>query len=179
MGSEARDERNGFHRGLSIDAKQPYSTMRLCRAIASLTLPPPPLTGCATKGLGRNQPHSPTLRRLARFFGGVRCGVPVFASSSAARQPLQATKEPSGFAGGPQEFDISGIPGLWPGGKGLGFKKHRPGDPGSRRLGRTSGSAGGPRSATARSPLQGQDFSRCGRNGWPTPPMEWRTPHGF
>ena len=33
---------------------------------------------------------------------------------------------------------------MWPGGKGLGFKKHRPGDPGSWRLGRTSGSAGGP-----------------------------------
>ena len=47
---------------------------------------------------------------------------------------------------------------MWPGGKGLGFKKHRPGDPGSWRLGRTSGSAGGPIGRPAGRPYKDKTF---------------------
>ena len=50
------------------------------------------------------------------------------------------------------------MPELWPGGKGLGFKKHRPGDPCSRRLRLASASAGGPIGRPAGRPYKDKTF---------------------
>ena len=47
-------------------------------------------------------------------------------------------------AGRLTEFGISRKLGLWPGGKGLGLKKHRPGEPFSQGLHSTSAEGGGP-----------------------------------
>ena len=51
------------------------------------------------------------------------------------------------------------MPVLWPGGKGLGFKKHRPGDLCSWMLGPASGSGGGLIGRPAVRPLQVRDLS--------------------
>ena len=74
--------------------------------------------------------------------------------------------------------DISGMPGLWPGGKDLGRKKHRPGWPSSRRHRPASAENGGlygdPPGRPYRESTQRLDYSAV-----PARAMKWKPPHGF
>ena len=73
--------------------------------------------------------------------------------------------------GGLSEFEISGMLGLWPGGKGLLGKKHRPGWPSSGRLRPASAGCGGLNGRTGGRPSNGMTLS-LGKEGLARPVNE-------
>ncbi len=76
---------------------------------------------------------------------------------------------------------------MWPGGKDLLGKKHRPGWPSSRRLGPASAGCGGPigrpdfgdLSRAAGRPYPEKTLYIYGSTGWPAWSMKWKPPHSF
>jgi len=74
--------------------------------------------------------------------------------------------------------DISGIIELWPGGKGLGIKKHRPGEPNSKGNSLTSAENRGPLATLLGRPYGGSIRS-LDSNAVPARSRKQKVPNGF